>query len=91
MFNKFLGLAGRSLKPIIIDNNTNYASQHIWSDAVFIYHVQKIPNLNDEKLLKLSLLACVYGSIDLSFFCLSHYDKRHTSSFGKDWMQKISK
>lgn len=91
MFNKFLGLAGRSLKPIIIDNNANYASQHIWSDAVFIYHVQKIPNLNDEKLLKLSMLACLYGSLDLSFYCLSEYDKRHTSSFSKDWMNKIGK
>ena len=91
MFNKFLGLAGRALKPIIIDNNANNASQHIWSDAVFTYHVQKIQNLNDEKLLKLSLLACVYGSLDLSFYCLSHYDKRHSSSFSKDWMKKISK
>ena len=91
MFNKFLGLAGRALKPIIINNNANNASQHIWSDAVFTYHVQKIQNLNDEKLLKLSLLACVYGSLDLSFYCLSHYDKRHASSFSKDWMKKISK
>ena len=91
MFNKFLGLEGRALRPIIIDNNLNKASQHIWSDAVFMYHVQKIQNLDDEKLLKLSLLACVYGSLDLSFYCLSHYDKRHSSSFSKDWMKKISK
>ena len=41
MFNKFLGLAGRALKPVIIDNNANNASQHIWSDAVFTYDVQK--------------------------------------------------
>ena len=54
----------------------------------FHINVQKIQNLDDEKLLKLSLLACVYGSLDLSFYCLSHYDKRHASSFGKDWMLK---
>jgi len=91
MFNKFLGLAGRALKPTIINNNLNSASQHIWSDAVFSYHVQKILNLNDEKLLKLSLLACTYGSLDLSYYCLTLYDKRHTSSFSKDWMDKIAK
>jgi FkbM family methyltransferase len=91
MFNKFLGLSGRALKPIMLNNNPNLASQHIWTDAVFIHHVQKIQNLSDEKLLKLSLLACIYHSLDLTFFCLSHYDKRHSSSFGKDWMNKISK
>lgn len=90
MFNKFLGLAGRSLKPIVINNN-KLPSQHFWSDAVFIHHIQKIENLSDERLMKLSLLACTYGSLDLTFFCLSHYDKKHKTSFAKDWMNKIAK
>jgi len=42
MFNKFLGLAGRALKPISFNNNPNLPSQHIWTDAVFIHHIQKI-------------------------------------------------
>ena len=91
MFNKFLGLSGRALKPIMLNNNPNLASQHIWTDAIFIHHVQKIQNLSDEKLLKLSLLACVYQSLDLTFYCLSHFDKRNATSFGKDWMNKIIK
>ena len=91
MFNKFLGLAGRSLKPIILDNNPNKASQHIWSDAVFIHHIQKISNLSDLKLLKLAVLACVYMSFDLTFFCLSVYDKRHSATFSKDFMNKVAK
>ena len=62
MFNKFLGLSGRALKPIMLNNDPNLASQHIWSDAVFIYHIQKIKNLTDEQILKLSLLSCVYFS-----------------------------
>ena len=89
MFNKFLGLAGRSLKPVIQNNNPNKPSQHIWSDAVFIHHIQKIKDLNDEQILKLSILACVYSSFDLTFFCLSEYDKRHHSSYARDWMKKI--
>lgn len=90
MFNKFLGLAGRALKPIMLNNNPNLPSQHIWSDAVFIYHIQKIKNLTDEKILKLSLLACVYFSLDLTFFCLSEYDKRYSTSFAKEWISKIA-
>ena len=90
MFNKFLGLSGRALKPIMLNNNPNLPSQHIWSDAVFVRHIQKIHSLNDEKLLKLGLLACVYYSLDLTFYCLSEYDKRHSTSFAKNWMSKIA-
>ena len=90
MFNKFLGLAGRALKPLVVNNNPNRPSQHIWSDAVFIRHIQKIHNLSDAQLIKLSLLACVYYSLDLTFHCLSEYDKRNSTSLAKDWMNKIS-
>ena len=90
MFNKFLGLSGRALKPIMLNNNPNLPSQHFWSDAVFIHHVEEIRYLNDEQLIKLGLLACVYYSLDLTFFCLSEYDNRHSTSFAKDWMTKIA-
>lgn len=91
MFNKFLGLAGRSLKPVILNNKINFPSQHIWSDAVFVYHIQKIKNLTDEQILKLGLFACVYLSLDLTFYCLSEYDKRYSTSFAKEWMNKLDK
>ncbi len=42
MFHKFLGLAGRTLRPIVMNNDANFASQHIWSDAMFIRHVQRL-------------------------------------------------
>jgi len=89
MFNKFLELEGRSLKPMIIDNNINAPSQHLWSDAIFIHHVQKIPDLNDEKLLKLSFLSAVYNSPDLAFYCLSHFDQRNGTTFAQDWLTKL--
>ena len=91
MFNKFLDLAGRSLKPIVMNNKLNFPSQYIWSDAIFIYHIQKIKNLTDEQILKLSLFACVYLSLDLTFYCLSEYDRRYSTSFAKEWMNKIDK
>ena len=86
MFNKFLGLAGRTLRPLIANNDPNIASQHMWSDAVFIRHVEKIKDLKDEKLLKLSLLSAIYNSLDLAYFCLLAYDKRNKSSLAKDWI-----
>ena len=90
MFNKFLGLAGRAIKPVKLDNNSNKPSQHMWSDAVFVHHILKIHDLNNIQLIKLSLLACVYYSLDLTFYCLSIYDKRNSTSFAMDWMTKIS-
>jgi hypothetical protein len=91
IFNKFLGLAGRSLKPIMLNNNPNLASQHMWSDAIFIKNIQKLENISNEKLIKLSLLACVYNSYDLSYYILSYYDKKNLTSLAGDWMNKISK
>jgi FkbM family methyltransferase len=76
MFHKFLDFGGRALKPIIFNNDGNAPSQHIWSDAMFIHHVQQIHELTDSQLLKLSLLAAVYGSYDLTYYCLEKYDNR---------------
>ena len=47
-------------------------------------------DLSDAQLIKLSLLACVYYSLDLTFYYLSEYDKRNLTSLAKDWMAKIS-
>ena len=86
MFNKFLGLSGRTLKPLVANKDKTVASQHMWTDAVFIQHINKIENLNDERLLKLSVLAAIYNSLDLTFFYLSLYDKRNSSTLATDWM-----
>jgi len=86
MFHKFLGLAGRALKPIVLDNNPNLPSQHIWSDAMYIRHVLAVQHLSDQQLLKLSVLATVYGSPDLSYYCLAHYDKRNGTTLALQFL-----
>ena len=88
MFNRFLKLSGRTLKPLIANKDPNVASQHMWTDAIFIKNVESIHNLNDEKLLKLSLLSAIYNSLDLTFFCLSIYDKKNSTTLANDWMHK---
>ncbi len=90
MFNKFLGLSGRTLKPLVANKDKNFASQHMWTDAVFIQHINKIKNLNNEKLLKLSVLAAIYNSLDLTCFYLFLYDKRNSSTLAKDWMSNLN-
>ncbi len=91
MFNKFLGLSGRAIKPIKLNNDSNFPSQHIWSDATFVRHIQKIQHLDDKQLIKLSVLACLYYSLDFTFYCLLEYDKRHSTSIARDWMIESSK
>ena len=88
MFNRFIGLSGRTLKPLIANEDPNAASQHMWTDAIFIKRVEEIQSVSDEKLIKLALLAAVYNSLDLTFFCLSIYDKRNSSTLANDWMNK---
>ena len=87
MFQKFLTIAGRTLKPLK-PKNSIAASHHMWADAVYIRHVEKIRNLSDEKLLKLSLLSTIYGSVDLAYYCLLAYDKRNSSSLTTDWISQ---
>ena len=90
MFNKFLNLAGRCLKPITLNNNPNIASQHFWTDAIFIRNIQAIPKLKDDKLLKLSLLSSIYNSPDLVHYCLASFDKRNSSSLASQWMNQLN-
>lgn len=80
MFHKFLNLAGRSLKPIVENNNPNIGSQHMWADAIYIQDIFKISSFNPQRLLKLGLFAYLYRSVDLTYFCFSLYDKQ----FGTD-------
>ena len=89
MFNKFLGLSGRTLKPLVANRDKTSASQHMWTNAIFIQHINKIQNLNDEKLLKLSVLAAIYNSLDLTCFYLFLYDERNSSTLAKDWMRNL--
>jgi len=83
MFHKFLGMAGRSLKPIVIGNNPNFPTQHMWSDAIFIKDIFKISDLSASKLLKLGLLAFIYGSPDVTYWCFKNYDERNGTNIHK--------
>lgn len=78
-FFKFLGLSGRSVKPIVLNNNPNIPSAHLWSDAMFVKNISALETWSDHQLLKTALLAFAYNSPDLSFHCFNAYDQRNKS------------
>ncbi len=86
MFHKFLGIAGRTIKPIVMNNNPNFASQHMWSDAVFIRDIDELPKLSSTKLLKLGILAYIYGSKDVSYLCFKTYDERAETNIAQEML-----
>ena len=86
MFHKFLRTGGRSLKPIVLGNDPNFPIQYMWSDAVFIKDIFKIPKLSSGKLLKMGLLAFIYGSPDVAFYCFKCYDEKKGTSLHKSFL-----
>tara|TARA_E500000178_G_scaffold284950_1_gene286322 strand:- start:1043 stop:1906 length:864 start_codon:yes stop_codon:yes gene_type:complete len=81
MIHKFLGYGTRSLKPIILNQNKNFGTQVLWSDALFIRNIMNISKLNDEDLIKSAVLSYIYKSPDLTYFYLEKFDEKNNSSF----------
>ena len=80
MFGRFLNMGGRSLKPLMIDNDPNFRSQYMWADALFMRKVTTLSELPPESWLRLGVLMTVYGSYDLAFFCFNLFDMKHSTS-----------
>lgn len=89
MFHKFLGVSGRALKPMIVKGNRNFATQHMWADAVFVKDVQQLPKLDCHQLLKLALIAYMYGSPDLTFRCFELYDELVKSNLKGEFISAL--
>lgn len=76
MFHKFVTMSSRSLRPMVLNNDAASGPQDLWADAMFVRHVQAIDSLPPVQTAKLAILAYLYGSIDLTFFCLSSHDRQ---------------
>ena len=87
MFHKFLGMAGRPLKPISFGYNPSHPTQHMWSDAVFIKDIARLHKLPSSKLLKMGLIAFMYGSPDVTFQCFKMFDHENGSQLHKSFFQ----
>ena len=89
IFHKFLGLAGRTVRPIVFMNDLNYPSQHLWSDAVFVRDFLKPWRLNNSQLLKTALLMHCYGSRDMAHFMVQQFDLRNNSCIADNYLKLL--
>ena len=80
MFHRFLGLEGRTIQPVVLNNDPLFATQHMWSDALFIRDLDRLEALEPHKVVKLGVLAYLYGSVDVAYYCFNYYDDRHRTS-----------
>lgn len=78
LFHQFRGVAGRTLKPMIIGGDVNRAlSQHLWADALWVPNLLTLARRPPEKLLKMAVvLHEVYRSFDFAMLALRHYDQQ---------------
>ena len=76
MLHKFMGMAGRALRPLVLANDPCHASWHLWSDAMFVRSLWDWPEMAPEALVRLGLLAYLYGSPDITYQCLMICDHR---------------
>jgi FkbM family methyltransferase len=74
MLHKFLGMAGRVVKPLAVHGRTDYPSQFLWTDAVFVRDIFNYPRMSGEQQLKLAVLFDLYDSKDMALHLLRCYD-----------------
>ncbi len=91
MLHKFLGIGGRALKPIVVGGDRNNASQHIWSDAIFVRDIGCLFELPADRLLKLGVLSYIYHSPDLAFVCIDLAGQKLGKELGREFMEIASR
>ena len=91
IFHKFLGMAGRTLKPLILQNDVNFATQHLWSDAMYLRDIAQLSTLSSQQLLKYAVLSNLYKSLDVALFCILEYDKREGTRIAEKYLAFVKK
>ena len=92
MFHRFLGLAGRTYKPLMVNDNPNAPlSQMLWSDAVYVPDLARLDRLEATALLKLAaLLHEIYRSFDLCHVVLGAHDRHHGTSYAQRYSERLA-
>ena len=83
VFHKFAGLYGRTFNPVVLREDPDFASHHLWCHAIFLRDIADIKRLSPVQLQKLGLIADMYGSQDVAIIALMEYDIRHGTEYGK--------
>ncbi len=92
MFHRFLGMSGRTYKPLMLNDNPNAAlSQMLWSDAVYVPDLARLDRLEAAALLKLAaLLHEIYRSFDLCHVVLGAHDRHHGTSYAQRYLARLA-
>lgn len=86
-FHKFVGLSGRTLKPLILQNDLNFATQHLWSDVLFLRDIAQLSRLSSQQLLKYAVISNLYNSLDVALFCILEHDKREGTRLAEKYLR----
>lgn len=89
MFHKFFDIAGRSLKPIIVNGNPDFPAQHMWADALFMKDIRGLSELSSDKLLKIGVLSYLYQSPDVAFHCFHLFDQINQTNIHQEFIEGL--
>jgi FkbM family methyltransferase len=92
MFHRFLGMSGRTYKPLMLNDDPNAAlSQMMWSDAVYVPDLARLDRLEPAALVKLAaLLHEIYRSYDLCHAVLAAHDRRQGTSYAQRYFERLA-
>jgi FkbM family methyltransferase len=88
-FHKFLGMAGRVMKPLTVQGSGQYPAQFMWTDAVFVRDLLDLSALSPEQLLKLAVLLDIYDSRDSALHVLRRYDAAAGDDLGDIYLSYL--
>jgi len=90
-FHKFNTVAGRTLKPLVINKNINCAmSQQLWADAVYIKDILFLEKLPLAKIVKLAcIMHEVFRAYDFAHYALMQYDTLTGSRYAAQYLESL--
>lgn len=88
-FQKILGIGGRALKPILLNNDPNAVSQQMWADVLFIRDLFASTKLGRKQYLKVAVLAMLYGCLDVALFCCRKVDLASGSRIAEEFLGRL--
>jgi FkbM family methyltransferase len=93
MFHRFLGLSGRTYKPLMVnDNPSTPLSQMLWSDAVYVPALARLDHLEPAALIKLAaLLHEIYRSFDLCHVVLAAHDRQCGTFYAQRYFERLTR
>lgn len=89
MLHKFLGMAGRVMKPLAAHGTGTYPVQMMWTDALFTRDILTPSALTQDELLKLAVLLDLYDSKDAALYLLRHHESLRGSALARAYFDLV--